>query len=82
MRAAVATRLRAELRGSWLRWLGVALIIGIAAGAVIALAAGARRTDSSYARFLETQRGFDIVVINYAGDESAIYDFAELASLK
>ncbi|MEX2267408.1 MAG: hypothetical protein WEA75_01845, partial [Acidimicrobiia bacterium] len=38
------------------------MLIGVASGVVIAAAAGARRTDSAYERFLHEQRAFDAVV--------------------
>jgi len=41
-------RLRIELRARWRAWAALALIVGLTGGAVLALAAGARRTDSSY----------------------------------
>jgi hypothetical protein len=54
---------RAELRTRWRAWLGLALLIGLGAGVVIAAAAGARRTDSAYSRFLVEQRAFDVLAI-------------------
>jgi len=41
---AVWIRLRAEPRTRWREWLGVALLVGLIRGVVMALAAGARRT--------------------------------------
>jgi len=58
---AVLYRFRSELRTRWRAWLGLALLIGIAAGAVIAMVAGAIRTDTAYSRFLREQRAFDAV---------------------
>lgn len=60
--AAVWLRFRTELRSRWRAWLALALLIGIAAGFVIAAAAGARRTDTAYSRFLHDQRAFDAIV--------------------
>jgi hypothetical protein len=61
-------RFRAELRTRWRAWLGLAVIVGIAGGAVLALAAGARRTDSAHRRFLEAQDAYDVLVsLNTAG---------------
>ena len=62
---AVWYRFRVELRSRWRTWLGLGLLVGLAAGAVMALAAGARRTDSAYARFLEAHDAFDVMVIDY-----------------
>lgn len=44
---------RAGLRSRWRPWVALALVVGLAGGAVLALAAGARRTASAYPRFLE-----------------------------
>jgi ABC-type lipoprotein release transport system permease subunit len=62
---AVWYRLRAELRSRWRAWLGLGLLVGLASGAVMALAAGARRTDTAYARFLEAQNAYDVIVFDY-----------------
>jgi ABC-type lipoprotein release transport system permease subunit len=59
---AVLLRVRADLRARWRAWLGLTLILGIAGGAVIAAVAGARRTDSSYSRFLRATRAPDALV--------------------
>ncbi len=66
--AAVGLRLLAELGRRWRSWLGVAIIIGLVGGAVLALAAGARRTDSAYSRFLDAQNAYDVLVSKDTGD--------------
>ena len=38
----------AALRGRWRSWLVLAVVVGLAGGLVIAVAAGARRTDAAY----------------------------------
>ena len=53
-------RLRAEARSRWRAWLGLALIIGLAGGAATAAAAGARRTETAYPRFVQAQNGYDL----------------------
>ena len=53
-------RLRAEARSRWRAWLGLALIIGVAGGAATAAAAGARRTETAYPRFVQAQNGYDL----------------------
>jgi ABC-type lipoprotein release transport system permease subunit len=63
--SAVLLRTSAELRSHLRSWLGVALLIGLVAGLVMAAAAGARRTDSAYARFLDSQRAADVLLDNY-----------------
>jgi hypothetical protein len=65
--AAVRYRFRAELRTRWRSWLALALLIGLAGGAVITLAAGAVRTDTAYQRFVDAHRGYDMLVINNLG---------------
>ncbi|MGH9027753.1 MAG: hypothetical protein ACRDWD_16815, partial [Acidimicrobiia bacterium] len=55
-------RFRTELRTRWRGWLGLALLVGAAAGVVIAAAAGARRTDTAYDRFLDRARFPDAFV--------------------
>lgn len=62
---AVALRTRAVLRSRLRSWLGLAGLVGLVAGLVIAAAAGARRTDSAYERFLDRQRAADVFVDNY-----------------
>jgi ABC-type lipoprotein release transport system permease subunit len=39
---------RAQLRRNWRSWLVLAVLVGVAGGLVIAVAAGARRTDAAY----------------------------------
>jgi len=58
---AVWLRLRSELRARWRAWLGLALLIGLAGGAALAAAAGARRTETAYPRFIQAHRGYDLV---------------------
>ena len=48
---AVGLRGRAELRARWKAVAGLALLIAVAGGVVVAAAAGARRTDSAMDRF-------------------------------
>lgn len=59
---AVWLRFRAELRTRWRGWLGAAALVGLAAGAVMSLTAGARRTDSAYSRFLYAQNAYDVMI--------------------
>jgi ABC-type lipoprotein release transport system permease subunit len=81
---AIWYRFRAELRSRWRAWLGLGLLVGLAAGAVMALAGGARRTDTAYARFLEAQNAYDVIVFDYEQRGSGIQgvgDFDEIAVL-
>ena len=59
---AVWLRTRADLRRHLPAWLTLALVVGIASGAAIAVAAAARRTDSAYERFLATHSPSDVSV--------------------
>lgn len=68
--SAVWMRLRAELRGRWRAWLGLATLIGLSGGLVLACAAGARRTDSAFDRFLVAQRSADASTFYVAWDPS------------
>lgn len=82
--AAVWYRFRAELRSRWRAWLGLGLLVGLAGGAVMALVAGARRTETAYARFLEAHNAYDVIVFDYEQRGSAIRgvgDFDEIAAL-
>jgi len=78
-------RFRAELRTRWRSWLGLALVVGIAGAAVLALAAGARRTDTAYQRFLREQDAYDVLVsLNTSGfgaPTEVTFDIEELEQL-
>jgi ABC-type lipoprotein release transport system permease subunit len=54
-------RAGAELRSRFTAVLVLAAIVGVIGGVVIAAAAGARRTDTAYARFVEAKNGLDVV---------------------
>jgi hypothetical protein len=64
-----------ELRARWLGWAVLALLAGLAGGAVLTAAAGARRTASAYPRFLQVYRGSD-VLFSPAGSGFGGYDDA------
>src|SRR5206468_5109363 len=51
-----------ELSTRWQSWAGLALLAGLAGGVVLAAAAGARRTDTAYPRFLHASRASDVLV--------------------
>jgi FtsX-like permease family len=68
---AVGYRFRAELRGRWLAWLALAALVGIVAGAVFVLSAGARRTGSAHERFLSEQRAYDVATAVACEDREA-----------
>lgn len=53
---AVWMRFRCELRSRWRSWLILAVLAGVFGGAVVAAAAGARRTDSVVDRYVATKQ--------------------------
>ncbi|MGH2795507.1 MAG: ABC transporter permease, partial [Actinomycetota bacterium] len=54
--------LRAEFAARWKALAGVALLIGISGGVVLAAVAGARRTETAYDRMLVAQDAADVVI--------------------
>ena len=68
MMSAVWVRVKAEVSARWRAWLGLVLLLGLFGGAVIAIAAGARRTDTAYGRFLTDQRAYDVSIPNFQFD--------------
>ena len=66
---AVAMRVRADLRRRWASWLLLALFIGLFAGAVVTIGAGARRTDTAYPRLTRFTTAPDFVVLRNTGDQ-------------
>ena len=59
---AVWLRLRAELRQQWRAWLALAVLLGVIGGIALTAAAGARRTDTAYPRFLRQSNAADLLV--------------------
>ena len=51
-----------EFRARWLSWAVLVLLVGLAGGTVLTAAAGARRTDTAYPRFLRAYRASDMLV--------------------
>jgi hypothetical protein len=51
-----------ELLARWRGWVLLGLLVGVAGGAVLTAAAGARRTDSACSRFLVASRAADVFV--------------------
>ena len=54
---------RAVLRRRVPATIAMALLVGVAGGAVLAAVAGARRTESAYPRLLDATRASDVTVI-------------------
>jgi len=69
--------LRAGWRGRWRAWLALALLLGVFAGAVTGVAAGARRTDAAYPSLVRWSRTPDVLLFSSPGRSSAT--FANLA---
>ncbi len=70
--AAVLRALRSDLRSRWRPLLGLALLLGLVGGAVLACAAGARRTDTAYGRLLAWAHASRVQVV-YGGGGGAYY---------
>src|SRR5690349_3497980 len=64
MLSPVAAAARAEMRSRWRGWLLLAVLSGVAGGAVLTAAAGARRTDTAYTRLIRATHAPDILVLN------------------
>src|SRR5882672_5902484 len=60
---AVWLRLRAELRHQWRAWLALAVLLGVIGGIALTAAAGARRTDTAYPRFLRASHAAQLAVL-------------------
>ena len=60
--AAVWMRVRAELRTHWAGMVGLVLLTGVAGGAVMTAAEGARHTDSTLARVERAEKTADVLV--------------------
>ena len=74
----VAYRLRANLRRWWRVGFGLALLVAVLGGVVLATAAGARRTSSAYGRLLDVVNPPELLVSPPGGgpgfDPSPFYD--------
>lgn len=51
-----------EFHARWKGWAVLVLLVGLAGGAVLTAAAGARRTETAYPRFLKAYKGSDVLV--------------------
>ena len=79
--SAVWMRLRSELRIRWRAWLGLALLIGLTGGAAVAAAAGARRTETAYPRFVQAQNGYDLITGGFSGNIDPARALAKMEAL-
>ncbi len=73
---AVLRLVRHEFRARRLSWAVLVLFVGLAGGAVLTAAAGARRTDTAYPRFLQAYRASDVLVGPAGGGFGGSYDDA------
>jgi hypothetical protein len=74
-------RVRSELRARWRSWLGLALLIGLAGAAAVAAAAGARRTETAYPRFVQAQNGYDLITGGFPGNIDPARALAKMQAL-
>ena len=51
-----------QLRARWRGWVLLSVLVGLTGGVVLTAAAGARRTDSAYSRFLAASHAADLLV--------------------
>ena len=72
---------RVHARSRWRGWIGRGLLFGLIGGTVLAAAAGARRTDTSYERFLEAQRAYDVLIPNMTDQGLAVFAPEDVVSL-
>lgn len=78
---AARMRARGELRARFGSMLALAILLGLGSGAVLTVAAGARRTDSSYARFAREYKAADLLVFEAFDSSFADLDFDKVARL-
>jgi hypothetical protein len=79
--SAVWMRLRSEIRTRWRSWLGLTLLIGLAGAAAVAAAAGARRTETAYPRFVQAQNGYDLITGGSSGNIDPQRALAQIEAL-
>jgi ABC-type lipoprotein release transport system permease subunit len=79
---AVWARFRGDVRRRWRAWLGVVVLVGLFGGIVTAAAAGARRTDDAYARFVAANHGAQYLIDDFVPNpEAAVLHPATVAAL-
>jgi hypothetical protein len=72
--------LRASIRTGWRGLLGLAVLVGVASGAVLTGVEAARRTDSAFDRMVVATEAWDVLVNPDNGTDSALR-FEDLAAL-
>ena len=78
---AVWVRARADLRRHLGGWIALALLIGVAGGAAVAVAAAARRTDTAYERFLASSGPSDASITDSRDFLTKDLDLRQVAAL-
>jgi ABC-type lipoprotein release transport system permease subunit len=79
-----ALLLRVEGRTRWRGWAAIAVVAGGIAGVLLAMFAGAQRTETAYNRFVVASSAFDVAVTNGGttpGNLNRQFDFEEVARL-
>src|SRR5205823_7371936 len=76
--SAIWMRVRAEVRGRWTSSVIIVMLIGLAGGVALTAAAGARRTDTAYPRFLKATNSEDFLVSAAQSGTSLYADVAKL----
>jgi hypothetical protein len=61
--------------------LGLALLIGLGGGAAVAAAAGARRTETAYPRFVQAENGYDLVTGGFPDNLDPERALAQIAAM-
>jgi ABC-type lipoprotein release transport system permease subunit len=79
---AVWMRARTELRSRLAVTIALAAIVGVMGGVVIAAAAGARRTETAYPRFVQAQHALDFVLSPYAKRREAFRKIERLPQVE
>ncbi|MCJ7670963.1 MAG: hypothetical protein MUP67_02805, partial [Acidimicrobiia bacterium] len=73
---AVRMRARGDVRRRWRSGIGLALLVGLVAAVVLTAAAGARRTATSFDRFLAQSKVGDAFVFSGEATPQQVRDFA------
>jgi hypothetical protein len=80
---AIWMRLRTELRAHLAATAALILLVGVAGGVVIAAAAGARRTDTAFPRFVKSSRAADVLISpNDLGQKGFYADIERLPQIE
>src|SRR5438309_3530695 len=78
---AVWARAKASLRAHWRSWAVLTVLAGLAGGVATTAAAGARRTETAYPRFVKATHGFDVFYTNTGTGANPGFDLGQAARL-